>query len=294
MTMTKDIKISILSILLIILTIGQNIHAQAQPKRSMVICFTFNEAIPRDYAAYFEKELSTAIQDTSRLSLVKEEKIDALLAKSGPESITGNPTQVVPLTNSQILGIINLEAYGVQKGQIQLPFGTVKVPDAVIRLQVSADLIDLPGSKYLGTIRQDADKQISRTYAADSAKAFLVPGSTPFKNSPMGEITGGTVKAMAGRIQAMLQNTKWQCKVVDVIDGLIYGNAGTGAGISIGDEFDIIRPGKVLTDPVSGAVLGIVERQIDTLKVVSVENSYFVGKSSNPEKIERSYIIRQK
>lgn len=56
------------------------------------------------------------------------------------------------------------------------------------------------------------------------------------------------------------------------VDGLeIYVNVGAEAGLQVGQTFDVVRKGKVITDPDTGEVLGADETKVGQIKVVEVK-----------------------
>jgi len=59
-------------------------------------------------------------------------------------------------------------------------------------------------------------------------------------------------------------------------------NAGTAAGVKVGDVLDVLRVGKEIKDPVSGEVLDIETTPLGTLKITSVRDRVATGDYTGP------------
>ncbi len=69
---------------------------------------------------------------------------------------------------------------------------------------------------------------------------------------------------------------------------------GRSAGVSEGDLFSIVRPGKKLTHPVTGKVLGRLETGIGVIKVVRMEKDYSFARPVGKTKgVKRGDLIRR-
>jgi curli biogenesis system outer membrane secretion channel CsgG len=107
-------------------------------------------------------------------------------------------------------------------------------------------------------------------------------GGDAFHKTPLGQATR---KAIADAVQFICETIdkhteeyKWLGRVIDVEGNYIYFNAGSGAGLTVGDRFRISKVSKVLTDPETSQVLGLVEKNLGKAVAVDVENKYTKAK----------------
>ena len=75
-----------------------------------------------------------------------------------------------------------------------------------------------------------------------------------------------------------------QATVVVVKDDEVYINLGDKHGVTVGMEFEIIRPGEDITDPETGEILGPSETPIGEIKISRVRERMSIGKILSQEK----------
>ncbi|MBA7637155.1 hypothetical protein ES703_44790 [subsurface metagenome] len=61
----------------------------------------------------------------------------------------------------------------------------------------------------------------------------------------------------------------WQAKIITVKDNTVFINAGSEAGVQVGDVFYIYSEGKALIDPDTGISLGSIESKIVKIEVTN-------------------------
>ena len=62
-----------------------------------------------------------------------------------------------------------------------------------------------------------------------------------------------------------MQEVPWTGRVVDVIDGIVYLNAGTETGLTPGDTLHVSTATQDLVDPETGLHLGVLEKARGTV-----------------------------
>lgn len=107
-------------------------------------------------------------------------------------------------------------------------------------------------------------------------------GSSNFANTIIGEATRFAVDSLTGQIVAaasMIQETKVEIRalVADVSGGEVTINVGTGAGVRVGGEYDVTRPGREIRDPATGRVLRRVTTAVGKLKISSADEGSATG-----------------
>ncbi|MDD3927947.1 MAG: hypothetical protein PHT33_14970 [bacterium] len=263
---------------------------QAGPlKRNLLISYSTGQGISAEKAEYLQAELSGALSITGKVMILEGEKAKPAkeaLQKKSPEEGRRNPAETIKAgasAGAHLVARINIEALGLEEEKEQ--------PTAIARAAVTLDLYDVAAGTYLGTQHLESRQQAKA--AIVKYQELLQPGTASYTKSPLGIVQAQVIRDAASRIIAAVDKVRWQGSVVEVIDGFVYGNVGRDAGIKAGDRFAVIKPGKELSDPATGIVLGIADRQIATVRVIGVEDSYFIGSSSDADKIERGYFLRE-
>ena len=114
-----------------------------------------------------------------------------------------------------------------------------------------------------------------------AAGAFDMSSSN-FGGTIIGEATRAAVDSLTSQVVAVapqISETKVEIHalIADVSGGDIIINVGTSAGVKIGAEYDVIRPGREIKDPATGRVLRRVTTAVGKLKVTSADESSAQG-----------------
>jgi curli biogenesis system outer membrane secretion channel CsgG len=99
-----------------------------------------------------------------------------------------------------------------------------------------------------------------------------------FDESLVGEATRDAIDTIVELINGNAPNIPWEAKVVTMQGDAVFINAGSQAGVEIGDTFIVKRPGKTLVDPDTGLELGAVEEDVGVIKVA--DNTMGNGKAA--------------
>lgn len=95
-------------------------------------------------------------------------------------------------------------------------------------------------------------------------------GTSSFENTVLGKAARRAVARVAKEAAEVAATVPWSGLVVDVEHEEVVINAGSHAGIEVGDRYRISRVGKILRDPATGRVLGERTRAIADVEVVEV------------------------
>lgn len=99
-----------------------------------------------------------------------------------------------------------------------------------------------------------------------------------FDESLVGEATRDAIDTIVELINGNATNIPWEAKVVTTQGDAVFINAGSQAGVEVGDTFIVKRPGKTLVDPDTGLELGAVEEDVGIIKVA--DNTMGNGKAA--------------
>ena len=79
---------------------------------------------------------------------------------------------------------------------------------------------------------------------------------------------------LLGVIDKQVENFSWLGLVIDFEGGEAYFNAGSDKEIRIGDRFRISTVKKVLTDPETNRIIGLIEGELGLAEAVWVDRKY--------------------
>lgn len=104
-------------------------------------------------------------------------------------------------------------------------------------------------------------------------------GADAFHKTPLGKATRKVIheslQFVIGAVQARVQSySSWVGKVIHVEGETIYINAGTFSQVQMGDRLSVFSIKKVLTDPETNQVVGLIENPIGELVVTAAEEKF--------------------
>ncbi len=114
-----------------------------------------------------------------------------------------------------------------------------------------------------GTLRQTLDKTVSR--AMDRCVRWIVRN---------------------------MDKVSWEGRIIKTANDFIYINAGSDAGVYDGEEFDVFTLGEELTDPVTGALLGVEETPAGKIRIVKAHPKYSKASILDGQGFARGDIVR--
>lgn len=161
---------------------------------------------------------------------------------------------------------------GVLGGKIGVGVGKVSA-----HVAYTVRLIDTETGQVLNSYR--AEEKVSKKGLAAGTKIGKTPiGGALFKSASMEEALSKSIAKTIDFLDTETKDMVWQGSVVMVSDdGSVYINAGSNTGISVGDQFEILHPGKALIDPETGLNLGTTTKKIGCIKINSVEDKFSIG-----------------
>lgn len=114
----------------------------------------------------------------------------------------------------------------------------------------------------------------SRSIAVSASKSGLNVGGSTFKNTPLGQAARDAIAEAAARITQTLRNKSWSAHVAQVREDTLYVNVGADANLRPGDSLRIFRIVEKITDPMTGATLGVEKTEIGRATITSVADQY--------------------
>ncbi len=118
-----------------------------------------------------------------------------------------------------------------------------------------------------------------KAVAIDLSFPTLTFGGDAFHKTPLGKATrkviGESLQFVLGAVQERLSSyASWIGKVIHVEDQAVYVNAGILAQVKMGDRFSVFSIKKVLTDPETNQVVGLIEEPVGELIVTDPQEKF--------------------
>jgi len=104
-------------------------------------------------------------------------------------------------------------------------------------------------------------------------------GADAFHKTPLGKATrkvmNDALGFILGSVQERLESySSWLGKVIHVEDQIVYINAGSISQVNVGDRLSVFSIKKVLTDPETNQMVGMIETPIGELGVISTKERF--------------------
>lgn len=139
-------------------------------------------------------------------------------------------------------------------------------------------IIDTSTGEILHSYRSEG-RAWEKAVAIDINFPTLTFGGDAFHKTPLGKATRQTIQDALGFILGAVQerlrtHSTGLGKVIHLEENLVYINAGANAQVHVGDRLSIFSVKKVLTDPETNQVVGVIENPIGELSVVFVSEKF--------------------
>lgn len=302
------------SVLLLALAVGAgSLTAQAPSKRRIAV-LDFDYATvhqwvydifgsDQDIGKGIADMLVTNLVRNGTYSVIERKQLDQVLREQNfQQSGRADPSSAVQL--AKLLGVdaiiigsitqfgrddkkLGVGGAGVHVGGIGIGGFGKKSAKAVV--QIDARIVSTTTAEILGVATGHGEsKRSGLTLAGGLAiggtggAGVLDMGSSNFANTIIGEATRLAVDSLTGQLAAAaggIQETKVEIRalVADVSGGEVTINVGTGAGVKVGAEYDVVRPGREIRDPATGRVLRRTTTPVGKFKVTQADEGSATG-----------------
>jgi curli biogenesis system outer membrane secretion channel CsgG len=302
------------SVLLLALAVGAGTLAAQAPSKRRIAVLDFDYATvhqwvydifgsDQDIGKGIADMLVTNLVRNGTYSVIERKQLDQVLREQNfQQSGRADPSSAVQL--AKILGVdaiiigsitqfgrddkkLGVGGAGVHVGGIGIGGFGKKSAKAVV--QIDARIVSTTTAEILGVATGHGEsKRSGLTLAGGLAiggtggAGVLDMGSSNFANTIIGEATRLAVDSLTGQLAAAaggIQETKVEIRalVADVSGGEVTINVGTGAGVRIGAEYDVVRPGREIKDPATGRVLRRTTTPVGKLKVTQADEGSATG-----------------
>lgn len=277
-------------------------HAKVSgPKKTIAVTSFENSSGINAYITLgddFAAQLSDALIQSGKFTVLSRKDLGAVLteqdlAESGrmSKSLSAQKGKVIP---AQILVTGNITEFqqNTQGGGQGLSIHGVNIGMAKSDAHVAViiQIIDSTTGEILDSQRVEGLADASG-FSIGYSGSFSV-GSSSFKKTPLGKATQIAIDRAVVYISDKLGKLPWQGRVVTVKDGLVYINAGSGAGVVQGETFIVCRKGESLIDPETGMDLGTEKTKIGDIIISEVQPKFSKAKIlSSTEQIKQADLV---
>ncbi len=233
-------------------------------------------------------QLVTALIQTGRVVVVER----AILSKVLIEQELGQSRLSTPFTQTpsgQLLGVDYLIVGEVTEFEERQMGGGgslsvakwigPKISGEAVAAQVGIDLrvIDTRTGEILHSHRAQGRAWETAFSTKIDYKVIEFGGDT-FHKTPLGKATRSAITDALEFILSVIEKRtsefSWLARVIEVEGSDIYFDAGRNAHLKEGDRFQISAVRKVLTDPETNEILGLVENKVGVAQAMTVDLKY--------------------
>jgi curli biogenesis system outer membrane secretion channel CsgG len=248
-------------------------------------------------------ELTTALLNSGQFIVIERAELANILREqemSMQKLVSGETAaQVGRLLGAQLLVRASVTEFDQRTGGggVRIGVGTaattgglgIATNTGVVGIEVR--LIDTTTGQVVQSHHAEA-KVEDRGISADVGVRAVNFGADSFQKSPLGRATRQAIDQATAFVIAATRPLVWTGRVVDVSGDQIFVSAGADAGIRPGDKFVVSTVVRELTDPASGALLGVIENPLGDIEIVNVQDRFSVARMSAPFQTKRGDLVR--
>lgn len=218
----------------------------------------------------------TALMGTGKFSMIERDKVDIVMA----EQDFGATGRITPQSAAQIgkmLGVDLLLTGSITQFSISRTGGGIRGVSVGIttgKIVMQCRLVNTT----TGEIIVAAEEENKKTLVG--ARYRSVNFRQSFDSGMANDIMHPAVEKMVVKIvnqTAGMSSSAHSGRVIKAQGGQVWVNLGSGSGIRVGDEFEVIRMGEELIDPETGLSLGAIEEKVGTIVITEVLAQYSVA-----------------
>jgi curli biogenesis system outer membrane secretion channel CsgG len=249
-------------------------------------------------------QLTTALIESGKFIVVERTAIGDVLREQemGLEKVVSKETaaKAGQVLGAQLLvkGAVtefeqDAEGGGLKLGVNVAPGVTLGGGGTAVNAQVGLDLrlIDTATGQVVRSVKSEG-KATKRGIAASIDVRQVSLGGDAFNSTPLGQATRQAIERAVAAIYTHMERLPWTARVMEVVDGAVYINAGQEAALRTGDRFDVTSVVRELTDPDTGQIRAVIENKVGQFQIEKVEDKYSVGRMVTGEAPKRGDVVK--
>lgn len=233
-------------------------------------------------------QLVTSLIDTGRVVVVERAILSKVLMEQelGSARLSSSMTKV---QSGQLLGVDYLIVGEVTEfDERQMAGGSAIGVMAGIGPKVSTDvsaahvgmdirIIDTRTGEILHSHRAEG-KAWGKAMGVKFKTGVVDFGGELFYKTPLGKATRRSIQNAVDFVlsaaEKQMKDFSWLARVIDVDQGVVYFDAGKLSNVRVGDRIRVVGVDKMLTDPETNEILGLVENDLGVAQTELVELKY--------------------
>jgi len=234
--------------------------------------------------------LTTALDESGRFIVAERDDLGQVLneqelvtnhlaqGSAGPVAGAVIPAQyllvgaVTELTDSDKGSSIGIGIGGLPKGL----FGGLSLNGQKGRVAMDLRLVNTRTGQVEDSF--SVKKEISSTgVGLNGGYKAITFGGNQFWTTPLGEAMRAALNEAVARIASDMAKGGWEALVAQVTDDTIYINAGSDAGLKIGDRLVVEHVIGTVTDPATNRVLTVQKARLADIELSAVEGKFATG-----------------
>ena len=231
-------------------------------------------------------QLTTALVGSGRFVVVERAALNEIKIEQqlGAQRLApqGTATQVSTLIDAQMLivGSVTEFEQEAKGGGLNIglsgPFAGLGLGGKGIEGHVGMDirLVDTTTGQVLTSKRVEARVPSSDVSLKITTFQGVEFGGNAFNKTPLGQATRGAIEEAVALIVGEMETVPWSGRIADILGDQILVNAGRDMNLQPGTILVASRVVKEVTDPATGASLGVIEAPLGEIKIKQVQEKF--------------------
>lgn len=257
-----------------------------------------NWQIPIEFRNAIYEKLVKRLHDTGRFVVLERQAMETLIQeKVITEEATGVSQQgkIIP-AQALVHGKVTNFSLKQTGGSGGVDIGGVRVGGSVSNATMAINLrvFSVDTSELLFVEEAKGSAQ-STSFRVGASIGNTFSDFSAFEKSPLGEATDKAINEAVKKILQKMEKTPWSARVADFDEENkeVFINAGSEAGVSAGDTFEIHRITRVIRDPETGQIIGQRTSKVGKIKITEVEQKFSIGIIVEGEEFLSGDIVRE-
>lgn len=284
-------KLSFMVVILIAFLMLNSLVAFTQTKKRVAV-FNFEDKTEHRWRWWTGQPVGEGMADMLTTELVKSGKYQVIerqaVQKIMQEQQLGQTGAVTAQSAAQVGQLMGVELaiigsvteFGYKKSNVG---GFLKKKGLGLGIQTASAVVGID-VRFINTntgeiiaadnVRKEETKKGLRV----DTRQVSFKNKNAFDESLVGKATRNAIGHIMSKLDSQMGSLPWQAKIVKASGNIVYINAGSEAGVMVGDVLEIYSKGEELIDPDTGLSLGAEETKVGEIEVT--DNSIGTGKAS--------------
>lgn len=159
-------------------------------------------------------------------------------------------------------------------------------------------LVDTSTGEVLQTATASGDASQTGALIGGIPVGDIKIGTAAWQKTPIGNAAREAIENAVKIILNQMKTLPWQAKIARITEDKIYLNMGENAGIKAGESYFVYSIGEPITDPDTGAILGVEETKAAVIEITTVQEKLSIAKAltylTENVTLKRGDLVREK